>query len=703
MNTLLESRPTVKRTRLERVQWLVSEHKGLVAFEVEAGSKRPKGGSSWYLRQTNSPDQLAAWAEETPDANFGIHLGPHHVVIDLDLKHGINGIAEFTKICAENGIDDFQLEIQTLMVRTPGGGYHLYFKTPFPVANTNRFPDGIDVRGAVGYVVSPGSQDSRGEWEVVDESMPIMNCPEWLLPYLKEPGKKDANHHVPMVELDLPVNIAQAREWLETAKTATEGDGGDDHTYDVCCTLKDFGISEAEALNVLEESGWNQRCSPPWDAGALEVKIANSYEYGQNRPGIRADSRMMDYLVAARPTLAVDNTGKGNGEDKTAPLVADDIPDDTPAPLPPLQIISFEDALNETPEAVPELIPGWLEKGIVHFLSGHGESGKSHLAIQTGLCIHAGVKIIGRIPEKATFVYVSAEDGLQEVIRRAHRIAKRLGIEPEAVKGSVYIDREGLNSTLAIIREDREPELTRFYYQLNERIANIPGHKFVVFDSAYDFVRFAGQSKINEDCVNSFVKGTLSNFCRDTDSTLYIPSHPSYAGQDRGDGSGWSVAWHNAPRSRDYLTREKNSDIYILKAAKRNHTRKPEPLRLYYSDGAFVRESEATDTERGKQFRAVCVEFAVEMASNGQPITAQKNLTPAQLMESGKRLGFTVDNALVKTHLEQALMDGEIDYMPGSNTHNAGYYPKGQGIELGRKTTAERRKGKGVKTGVKTG
>ena len=42
--------------------------------------------------------------------------------------------------------------------RRANGGYHLYFKTPFPCANKNLFPDGIDVRGAVGYVVGPGSE-----------------------------------------------------------------------------------------------------------------------------------------------------------------------------------------------------------------------------------------------------------------------------------------------------------------------------------------------------------------------------------------------------------------------------------------------------------------------------------------------------------------------------------------------------------------
>ena len=39
---------------------------------------------------------------------------------------------------------------------------------------------------------------------------------------------------------------------------------------------------------VFSESGWNARCEPPWDLSHLEVKIKNSYAFGQNRPGCKA-------------------------------------------------------------------------------------------------------------------------------------------------------------------------------------------------------------------------------------------------------------------------------------------------------------------------------------------------------------------------------------------------------------------------------
>jgi len=124
-----------------------------------------------------------------------------------------------------------------------------------------------------------------------------------LLTYLREPGTKDPNHHVPLVELDLPENIEQARLWLIEAAPAVEGDNGDDRTYDVACRMRDFGLSEGAALEVLNESGWNSRCDPPWDNDALEKKIENSFEYGQNRPGVASESLQLARIIACRTEI----------------------------------------------------------------------------------------------------------------------------------------------------------------------------------------------------------------------------------------------------------------------------------------------------------------------------------------------------------------------------------------------------------------
>jgi len=376
--------------------------KGIVVFIVEANTKRPLGGNSWYLRQSTDPQQIAEWFEASPGCNYGVHLGAEYVVIDLDVKPGINGIEEFEAICQQNGVDNFLFEFETLMARTPGGGYHLYFKVPFAIANKNAFPDGIDVRGAIGYVVGPGSSDSRGEWEIIDPAMPIMDCPEFLLSYLKEPGKKDPQAHVPLVELDLPENMEQATLWLSEAKPAFEGENGDDHTYDICCMLRDFGLSEGGALEALNESGWNSRCEPPWANDELEKKIENSYEYGQNRPGCAAESLQLSRI------LACGAGGYGLTDEKVAemfhpPTALELVVDNTRPPVDddvPVDVADEEDALAAFEpdeqlwygirdfaaiENVREyIIKGWLiAHGVTALLAKRG-TGKSTIALDLG-------------------------------------------------------------------------------------------------------------------------------------------------------------------------------------------------------------------------------------------------------------------------------------------------------------------------------
>lgn len=289
----------MSRTRLQWAQWMAA--RGISVFICEPGSKNPLAGHSWYLRQTTDPDDVAHWFAETPNCNYGVHLGEQYVVIDLDKKPGADGVTAFEELCREHDIDDFLLEIDTLVARTPGGGYHLYFRAPFPCANRNSFPDGIDVRGVVGYVVGPGSTDSRGTWELIDPDAEIAELPGFLAEYLSEPGYKDPLNDVPVTELDQQENIDHATEWLQKREPALEGHNGDDWTYETIQFLRDYGLSEEQILLTLNESGWNARCEPPWGDAELEAKIKNAWTYGQNRPGSKAPTYKVERLTSARP------------------------------------------------------------------------------------------------------------------------------------------------------------------------------------------------------------------------------------------------------------------------------------------------------------------------------------------------------------------------------------------------------------------
>lgn len=397
------------KTRLQQVQWLVTKYPDVKAFIVTPGSKRPLGGHSWMYRNSSDPKQLAEWTEETLDANYGIWWGQEFVAIDLDVKHDINGFSGvdlFETICLDNGIANFRTDFRTMVVRTPSGGYHIIFKTPRPCANKNLFGNGIDVRGGQGYTLF-ASEDSRGEWAVIDPDMPIMDIPEFLLDYLVTPGFKDPNHSVPLIELDQEENVQQATEWLKTAPPAIEGENGDDHTYNICCELRDRGISETEALHILNESGWNERCQPAWDSGELEVKIKNSYAFGQNRPGVKAVTYERTKLMAGRPaggwgavltdekvaemfgpkklSLVVDNTTPDPEDDEIPTDVRDDEVD-------PMAEFASEEQLwygiqdFAAIDKVREyLVKGWLiAHGITALLARRG-TGKSTIALDLAM------------------------------------------------------------------------------------------------------------------------------------------------------------------------------------------------------------------------------------------------------------------------------------------------------------------------------
>ena len=271
-------------TRLEWAQWMAA--KGFGVFIVRPGTKDPLDGYSWYSRQSKEPEKIAELFAKTADCNYAVYPGEGYVVIDLDTGPGKDGIKAFNEICAENGLDSF-LDIDTMMVNTPSGGVHLYFKAPFATGIANDFPDGIDVRGVNGYVVGPGSKLPNGEYELCEAE--IADLPEWLEDYTRPPGHRDPKHDVPVIDLDLEENIVHALNWLQTREPAVQGEHGDDWTLQTIQFLRDFGLSPGKMHEVLNQ-GWNQNCDPPWGDEELERKIDNAWRYGQNRPGVKAPS-----------------------------------------------------------------------------------------------------------------------------------------------------------------------------------------------------------------------------------------------------------------------------------------------------------------------------------------------------------------------------------------------------------------------------
>ncbi|MBK6013992.1 bifunctional DNA primase/polymerase, partial [Streptomyces sp. MBT53] len=101
----------------------------------------------------------APWA-----TGYGIACGlpPHHLIgIDLDTKSGTDSSSALRELALRHL---FTIP-ETVVVLTPSGGRHLWLTGPPDVVVPNsasRLAPGIDIRGAGGYLVGPGSRTEHG-------------------------------------------------------------------------------------------------------------------------------------------------------------------------------------------------------------------------------------------------------------------------------------------------------------------------------------------------------------------------------------------------------------------------------------------------------------------------------------------------------------------------------------------------------------
>lgn len=175
--------------------------RGWRVFPIRPRAKRPPWVSNWEPRATTDRERIRRCWGHGP-YNVGIATGPSNlVVIDLDVpkpgqvpppewaRPGIGeGADVLADLCEQHGQP---FPFGTFTVRTPSGGWHLYFTCPpgLELRNSNgEHGRGlgwlIDVRAGGGYAVAPNcpielDDGSVGVYTVTDDSPPAV-LPEWL-------------------------------------------------------------------------------------------------------------------------------------------------------------------------------------------------------------------------------------------------------------------------------------------------------------------------------------------------------------------------------------------------------------------------------------------------------------------------------------------------------------------------------------------
>ena len=148
----------------------------LLKIKLKRGQKYPVTGIRW-TKSSNQYKQI-----NMNDYNAGIPMGPNNLVgVDLDTaKWGADHIW-YQKFGAD--VEGYCKSVNTLAVRTPSGGFHLYFKYHENLPQTQSADYQIDIRRDNGFLVCPPSSTDVGKYETINDAPPT-DIPDVLCEFL---------------------------------------------------------------------------------------------------------------------------------------------------------------------------------------------------------------------------------------------------------------------------------------------------------------------------------------------------------------------------------------------------------------------------------------------------------------------------------------------------------------------------------------
>lgn len=147
----------------------------------------------WPALASSEFATIQRWAAKNPECNWGVATGPESGVFVLDVD-GEAGSASLAALEAQHG----SLPVTLVSLTGRGdGGEHRWFKYPADRAirgSAGKLGEGLDIRGAGGYVIVPPSIHETGrayQWTAPEQS--IVDAPSWLLDLLSGEARKNGN------------------------------------------------------------------------------------------------------------------------------------------------------------------------------------------------------------------------------------------------------------------------------------------------------------------------------------------------------------------------------------------------------------------------------------------------------------------------------------------------------------------------------
>lgn len=245
---------------------------GWHVFPITPGAKTPPLTTHGLLDATLDAVQIRRWWERWPQANVGIVTGKVSgiTVIDLDGPEGVESFKAF-------GLP------KTWTVKTPRGGYHLYFRY-HPAFHTGAgFVEKVDCRNDGGYVVAEPSVVGGKQYKVVRQVVPLAEIGQVPDAFLQR-TRRAGQHSV----------AAQRDSWITEALQGVPESQRNDTAARLAGYFHAKGFPEDIILSIMIP--WAQRCSPPMNEYELARTVQSVTRYPSANDGIKGFGNEGDFI-----------------------------------------------------------------------------------------------------------------------------------------------------------------------------------------------------------------------------------------------------------------------------------------------------------------------------------------------------------------------------------------------------------------------
>lgn len=192
-------------------------------------------------------DRIKHWLKSNSDVALGIPTGIVWDVLDVDVKGATDGrvhLPYLTRLGLLNGCKR--------VVKTPSGGWHLFFRTAPGLTNKASAALGLDVRSLGGYVLAAPSyvttEDYAGPYEDMGQTTGSTDEPlRWdLIQQVLLPVNDRTKKPVELLGYERRASLASLRGWLSERQ---QGERNNSLHWAVCRCI-DNGLDPHELVEV---------------------------------------------------------------------------------------------------------------------------------------------------------------------------------------------------------------------------------------------------------------------------------------------------------------------------------------------------------------------------------------------------------------------------------------------------------------------